>query len=249
MAASLTQTLSKVAWDNASSANGSFGSTPAAGSTVIVVAESWQGATSADFPSNGCTDNQGNTYTRAIHVRDAVAGASKHAKSVIYYCENVLSSGTFTITVTIGGTGNYGFFGAQEWAGLLTSGVLGETGSQVDDVTSPISSGSTGVLAQADNVIVTVHGINIDAAVSRTLSSEGGYTVIAEEEDYSIRCLGHAAYKIVSATTSEENEMTVGAGSGTIDTSGSVIAAFKVAGGAATAVKDIIGSGFIPHAR
>lgn len=83
--------------DSASSLSASFDTLPTSGNLIIVHVGTYNNTTPADPPADAVSDNQGNTYTRAVFKRATANDSSlSHA---IYYAYNIGSpSGTFTIT-------------------------------------------------------------------------------------------------------------------------------------------------------
>jgi len=77
----------------------SFDTLPSAGSAVIVLFQAYQAGLT--LAANAVADNQSNTYTRAAsHVQATDYGVA------VYHCLSIGSpSGTFTVTLTAGGTG------------------------------------------------------------------------------------------------------------------------------------------------
>jgi hypothetical protein len=101
------------------SGNGSFSVLPSAGNTIIV--EVGVGLNGGNNPTAGVTDNQGNTYTQAVTVRD------NGSRGEIWYCYNIPApSGTFTVTISCagGGGGNQSQGKAHEVSGLGTNDPL-----------------------------------------------------------------------------------------------------------------------------
>ena len=86
-------------FDGGTGTTHSFSSTPLVGDLIVV-----SGRVTA------CSDNQGNTY----HFADGNAGTAA-TETGIWYAYNVASSGTFTITVTLGTSGTWG---AAEFTGF-----------------------------------------------------------------------------------------------------------------------------------
>lgn len=130
-----------------------FGTTPAAGNAIIVIAWLFSGLTgNATFPTGGCADNKGNTYTRA-YVSGADFGSSG-ISTACYYSANIASSATFTVTVTPTPANAVGAIVMEtyECAGLLTSGILDQTATNAGTTGTTYASGTTATTSQADEL-------------------------------------------------------------------------------------------------
>lgn len=135
----------------------SFGSLPSTGNAVIVAFQGYQSGIT--LSSNAVTDNQGNTYTRAT----AWVQSSDYGVG-IYHCLNVTgSTGTFTVTLTGGGTGVcQGILTVLEFSGLSSFDGAASTGSGLGSPTvtyAVVGSGAVQVgacLANASQSSITV---------------------------------------------------------------------------------------------
>jgi len=142
----------------------SFGALPAAGNMVAVLV--WAYQSSIAFATNGVSDNQGNTYTRAA-VR--VQSGSGAVACAIYYCLSIGSpSGTFTVSIAGGGTGSlYASAAIMEFSGvggLEGVAVIDETGASVNPATVTRSvSAASGLALAVLTEIVTQASITVEA--------------------------------------------------------------------------------------
>jgi hypothetical protein len=102
-----------------------------------------------------CTDNQGNTYTKAVASTDH--GGSFLLGTVIWYTIAGQSTGTFTVTAGVANTDDYIVMQAMEFYGLATSSVLDKTSSNFSatNTTSP-STGTTAATTVANEVGIAV---------------------------------------------------------------------------------------------
>jgi hypothetical protein len=117
-----------------------------------------------DFSTTACADNQGNTYSRVV--TQATTGTQEG--TAIYWCPSIgTPSGTFTVTVTPGGSG--GFYAVCRAVEASYSGT-----AEVDVWTSAngsgtaVSSGAMSTTANADSLL---------AAVMVTVNDEASITV------------------------------------------------------------------------
>lgn len=126
----------------------SFGSLPAAGSTIIVMVGLWP--QSLALTASQFTDNQGNTY--AIAESRIVAGGNEVA--IIAYAKNIGSpSGTFTVTFTPANNGSFFDFCAIEVTGLDGTSPLDKT-AKSGGTSGTIDTTATATTSQADELLV-----------------------------------------------------------------------------------------------
>lgn len=155
------------------------------------------------------------------------------ANAFLNYCESA-SGGATTVTVDYG-TGFYIVGSITEFSGLVTSSSIDQQTSNSNALSTTPSSGTTGTLSQADELVIAVlslPGIDTDASID--VPATTGYTNIHVEQDAQ-NFMGHSSdYKIVAATTA------VSAAWGTTDNApwSAKIATFKAAGGAFTLTAD-----------
>jgi hypothetical protein len=211
MAIAHVQSATIVEGANVSSIQASFASPPADGNFLVVAVSAWNGGTEA---ISSVTDNQsGNTYSLAVSQARPGDG-----KLFLYHCPNVNhDSGTFTITVTFGGSGYYGSVAILEYSGVATSSPLDTTNSGSGTSTTP-SSGSvspTGTCLYLGAVY---------PAVTTTITADGGWTQRQELES-------GEALSVIEQVTS--GSLTAGWTLGSSGGWAALIAAFDEAAGAA----------------
>ena len=114
------------------------------------------------IPTNGVTDNQGNTYTQ-VAKGEPILSSAQGARSYIYIAEHIgAPSGTFTISVNPNGTVPPNIqqvaWGAIEVSGLAASPTLDATGNSPVGGTTQVSTTVTTDLAtkQANELAVAV---------------------------------------------------------------------------------------------
>lgn len=118
MTIALDQVCAAVEGGTASTLVISFATAPTPGSLVVVGIGQWD--TLANHGITSVTDNQGNgNYLLATSGNDGGDLAT-----YIYYCNNVASSGTFTITITLTTTGCDTAAGAVSYTGVADSDPL-----------------------------------------------------------------------------------------------------------------------------
>jgi hypothetical protein len=135
----------------------------------------------------------------------AVVKAGANDQVEIWYAR-ITASGDYTVTVDLVGSGAAISGAMVEVDGLPVSGALDKTASADSSGTSVLS-GSTGTLAQADEILfaaMTHDGSN------PSITEEGGWTLLFEQEDNNNRQSFAFVYKVTSATTAEEHDWTIG---------------------------------------
>jgi len=188
------QVVAKINLDNVIGAQDfSFGTLPAAGSTVCATFWAWA---NDEFDIDTATDNQANTY-----VVTKTAAVAK-SRAVIACAANVNSSGTFTITLTPTNAGGvYWVVSAVSFIEIQTSSPIDQTASAIDagpqanDAT--VTSGATTV---DDEVVIAAAIIASVGDAALTITTPAGYTEIAVEQDNNAHLGGQASYLIVAAT-------------------------------------------------
>lgn len=153
--------------------SGSFGATPAAGNTIVVLI-SYTRPGGTDF--SGVTDNKGNTYTAAAVASDA----TDENVTMIYYAENITSSGTFTITLNF----NLSSENDVTWTAVELSGASGG----LDVVrTNTSTTGDASVTAtrqtSANDQIVFAMATLFSTDAAANLTTPSGYTQLALDDD------------------------------------------------------------------
>lgn len=210
----------------------SFVTSPVAGSFVGVMVEGF--GANINYPSNGCTDNQGNTYTRAIFLDDN----PRSIACAIYFCPSIGSpTGTFTITVTANVTA-FQVIGAAEFSAASTSTTPAATQTNTDaGSTTAVSTGTTGALASAERLALAVFSGDSEPGTI-TIAGTGAWTQEFEELTFSFEP-GEGDSQIATATTYEAHWTT---GSGTEYVA--AIAVFDAAAGGGVSIAP--GAGSVP---
>jgi len=232
------------ATSNPDSVSGSFASLPAAGNAVTVQAWAYDNAADLDLAAGGCTDNQSNSYSRAVRGPVTQRGAAAdYMVSAIYYDESIgTPGGTFTITVNPAGTGSFGAIVGVgiEWSGFAASSldVTQTAGGQTGSPTT----GTTAATAQNDELALAVMGCSDAANADVTYASitvDGAHIERAEELDSDTYQAGEADSLILTTTGTQSATWT------TVSPASSwysgCIATFKAAvAGGAVARKDLL---------
>jgi hypothetical protein len=183
----------------------SFVSTqPSAGDLVVSGGAGWNAAAWSATVS----DNQSNTYSRAVGIESDDGDTSEpyggsEPVALIHYCPNVASSGTFTARWQWSASDTeYMTVGAVAFSGAATSSPLDVTASNYHAASarSSTSSGTTGTTAQADAVAVSALALSANDEWGPFTTT--GWTQIS---DPGLPGLGGGiAYKILSATGTQE---------------------------------------------
>ncbi len=204
------------------SAATSFSTLPSEGSLIVVPVWGWSSTTGLDFAPGSVTDNQGNTYTRALQ-----STMINNARTAIYYAYNIGNpSGTFTITLS--SVAGCTAIGASEFTGMLTTDPLDKSTSNTGTSSTP-STGTTAATDQAGELAVASM-VSLQFTNS-AISNTAGYTEILEDTDGSAAQAGEGNYKILDTIGTQESTWSLAAGSN--DWSAS-IATFKAAPGTQT---------------
>lgn len=144
---------------------------------------------------------------------------------IIYRVLGAGESSTITISgLTASGTGAAGTAASySEWSGLLTASVLDQTASTGrTPATETLSSGTTGTLAQADELCIAAFAHRSDISA---ISYDNSYTALHDvlNTDVAANAELTAAYRIVAATTAQSTTESWT----TSDTAMGAIATFK----------------------
>jgi len=232
MALARVQGTAKVIADNAATIAMTLSTLPIVGNGLIVPISAWGGS---GFPTGGCADNRGNTYTRAVVATQA------NIRAVVYVCAKVATSAApFTVTVTP--TGNTYMIGnVIEVSGVGTGLAVDQTSSGINGGagdTTP-TSGATPALTASEAVLVAALGCNTTkgsitvAVVSPTWTQE-------IEELSNAHAVGETDSRIVTsaAGTTPVAQWTLNA----VDAWAAALAAFKagVAAGAGESARAFI---------
>ena len=173
----------------------SFTGTPTAGTTVIVAATAY-GSTMSGTP---CTDNQGNSYGTPVALVTNVANSC----TAFFVCNNVASSGTFTVTFAPG-AGTYPAIHISEWSGVNNSTVVTDTSGTTATSTSP----APGTITSPTSGYILAVCTHADGT-SPTITPPGGWTNPYEAETSSGNSLPISMiYK--SSSTDETPVWTIG---------------------------------------
>jgi hypothetical protein len=151
----------------------------------------------------------------------AQAGSTADGKIFIYYCASA-TGGNTTVTVDPNGTTCDIDLTLSEWSGAAASPL--DVAPTATTGTSTAPAISSGTLAQADELIVA---ITTQISADTTLTIDGTYTEIGENESNTGGQCYNAQYKIVSSTSSDTADWTLGASR----TWYACLASFKASGG------------------
>lgn len=159
MAIAAVQTTGVTAIGGSAPSAVSFSVLPTAGN-LIVVSVSMAG----DLGSEACTvtDNQGNTYIKAVD-----SGNFNERKTNIWYAYNIGSpSGTFTVTATALGFNQGTVTQAKEWSGFGSTDPLTGTASNGSNNSVPGSVGPSGAVIVLEALVCTVLGCGTQAFIT-----------------------------------------------------------------------------------
>ena len=226
MAIAFVKSTGKARVASAGSVAASFASLPAAGNFIAVRAWGWHSGGTFDLTATGCTDNQGNTYTRAVWLAKPNAGVA------IYYAANIgTPSGTFTITVSpADASGNIIIIEASEYSGVATITPLDVTASSSGNSGEP-HSGTTAAAAKNDQLLVAVAESN--NSHPQTWTTPTDWTERVLETDNSTYQGGQGIERIISAAGTRAAQFDV---SGATAIWAACIAAFNAAAAAGDAI-------------
>lgn len=222
MASSVIQAAPKGRTAGADTVSCSFGSLPVAGRAVIVMVFGYQSSGDPDFGTGAVTDNQSNTYVRAVQSAKQFGGTDG-LRTAIFYCENIgTPSGTYTITAN-GANSNDGLtIGAIEVAGLLTASSLDKTASSLAAATTTPVSGTTATTAQADEFMVSVYAYYGGGVITITEDTGSGWTERVTETDSNTYTAGEGDSRTATSVGTYSHTWTTSNGSYT-----ACIATFK----------------------
>jgi hypothetical protein len=183
--------------------------TVAAGDAIIVAVH----VGSASITITGVSDTAGNTYTQSVHLLPAT---SQHI--YLFSCPNAsaLSGGTIT-AATSGTTSSQRAMHAVSVSGLATSSLLDKTSTN-ESASGPVwSTGSTGTLAQAEEIAVAVGYVNASTANT----PDSGWTESLDTQISTNRRFV-VEYQVVSSTSALNAGGTAGSAAW-----GAIIATYK----------------------
>ena len=224
MALALVKSSTIASAANVGSLATSFASLPSAGNMIVVLVSAWR-SSAANISS--VTDNQGNTYTKAI---DRNGGNGGLSEASIWYCASIGSpSGIHTITTNAtAGVDNYIVVIASEVSGQDTSAPLDASTSAAISTTGDVATGTTGTLSQANEIVFIAASVS-GSSSNITIDTPAMYTRIGVQQDSNTYIGFEGSYKIVAATTAVVGQWSHD-NTGQDEASG-VIATFKAAAG------------------
>lgn len=164
----------------------------------------------ASLAAPSVTDNAGNTYTLLASKADS---AGKLLAGVIA-CHNVAAgTGTFTMTMSFGGSaGYYPAAIATEWSGLVGATALDQTADGTNDASAGSLGVTTSTTTQEVELVISAFGVhNADADVNMVVPS--GYTQLGTHDAASTLVGFNAGYKIATAIGTQAATGTWDAGS------------------------------------
>jgi hypothetical protein len=169
-----------------------LGSATTSGGTLLVaVAGYWN---SNNFAAGDVADNKGNTFAFDFEVATGVGEACV----AFYSCSGFAGGASHQITVT-----NSNVIG--KCIGVVEYGAtvaFDKSASDVDDTTSPHTSGTTATLTQQPGIAMAA--IGIDTGVLAALTPDGDWLQIGESEDGANDLVCNMVYKFLNATTAED---------------------------------------------
>lgn len=196
MSAALVQSKASAPGSVSTAQNLTFDSPTTSGHLIEVTVVLRQDATGGR--TIAVTDSQGNTYSTAVTSGPSTAFSRQTIK---FYVANCVGGASHQITVTPSGTVTLAFL-IDEWSGLETTSPLDKTATGSNTGTS-VTTGSTGTLAQADELVTCGVGT---PGVAHTLTPGSGWTA-----DPATATGVSNEYKVVSATTAVSGVATLGA--------------------------------------
>lgn len=172
----------------------SFGSLPAVGRFILVQVFGWNSSNNLDFTTTATTDNQGNTYARAI--QSTLVGG---ARAAIFYCERVATSaGTFTVTVNPGGASGPLVMVCTEWAGVFAGSLL----ATATDTSGPGTLHDSGATAAASGLVAAVMTISGTNSLPFTVNPPA-YDEQCEEPDNAAFQAGECDTRVTGAAVAQ----------------------------------------------
>jgi hypothetical protein len=146
----------------------SFDATPTVNNLIVVGVSAFNGVTTCTV-----SDNQGNTWAQAA---ERLSGDSS-TRASLHYAVAATSSGTFTVTTNPSGASSDITIVIAEFSGMATSSVLGNVNNNGGTSTTPSSGSATTTVASELVVGVVSH-----TGTDRTITEDGGWTLIREDE-------------------------------------------------------------------
>jgi hypothetical protein len=190
-----------VSIDNATSGTKAFASNVTAGNRIVVAAFFY--SPSADLPVAGdCTQSAG-TATLSAFTLDVTPADNDGGGGVHYYAAvwSALVTGSGSCTIQVGG---------RPAASYFNFGIAEFNSDRGQIVFSGLASSDTGETGAADSGNMTTPGAAVfvgsmeySSTGAITITPDGAFTQIFEEEDGNLHSTGSSIYRIVSAQTTD----------------------------------------------
>lgn len=184
---------------------------------AIVVVHSPTGNTNDLCTGFGTTisGTAANTWTLARREGELDSGGYWYSELTIWTAPNV-SAGTTVGKPTFSSDALYVRVHMDEFSGLVTTSVVDTAASgSSDNTTTQVSTGSSGTLAQASQIIVAAFGGRYQYRINNGESGPGiaptGYTILQGTTDNSLGVIGQSVYREVSSTDAVSVTWTYGA--------------------------------------
>lgn len=199
MAISLVQSATKVQDSNVASSNVTFGSDTTSNNNIVVYMGYWR---AGGGTTTTVTDSKSNTYN-SDQLGPVPSGDS--GRSELASAENITGGASHQVTVTYGGSGVYGAWGASEVSGLKTSSAEDSSAGGTNSDNNPGSTDATvtggASSAQANNIVFCVPYVEGgDTNLSFSSAPTTGYTAIWTENNAAAYGGVQPSYKIISAS-------------------------------------------------
>lgn len=164
------------------------------GNLIVVFVQSYNGT-----PGTGSvTDNKSNTYTRNYSTASGLLTISVYSAPI--------TTGGASHVITLGSGVDIANLDVVEVSGAAASSYFDKSVSNAATSTGPYTSGSTGTLSQADEIVIV--GVGVDTGEFQQITEDASYTLIGEFLNGTAGFVSNAAYKIVSATTAINHSWT-----------------------------------------
>lgn len=152
---------------------------PTPGNAVIVVVTCFSEVDNCSIPTNGVTDNQGNTYRRIVEGASIISTTTHGTRGYIFIADSVVAGpGPFRITVNPNGApdANYQMIG---WAALEVAGLLPANANDVAGATSVKGDTATSTTAQTSGPTTQANELAVGLHYMRTQDDDVNYSVEA----------------------------------------------------------------------
>lgn len=189
------QTIPTVTTNSAATSAGSFGTNPAAGSSVLLLLAYFDPGANFTISVTDNAPGAGNTYVQDY----ASAAFSTNYKVLVFRATNIAlpAAGLLTLTVHGGGTADFFNWGALEVKGLGAA-PLDKTNSNTGAL-NPISTGTTGTLSLADEIAVSVWACVGSTSVN-TITHPAGWTDVFNDGNGSADLESGGSYQVETTT-------------------------------------------------